>query len=193
LEVTISKTTKIGAAYHGGTTISTDKGDALIFSGVEGPAGGDGLNSLNIIGTAPTLSGFIGGALGPNVPGVSIPSFGVLFQILQSNSDVNVLSSPNILTTDNEQAEITVGQNIPYQAGVTGIPGLATPTTGTTGTTTPGFGSFPFQSIQRQDVALTLKLKPHINDSDYMRLEVELQANDLAGSDPQPRPQLSKR
>src|SRR5262249_1502651 len=123
----------------------------------------------------------------------SIPSFGVLFQILQSNSDVNVLSSPNILTTDNEQAEITVGQNIPYQAGVTGIPGLATPTTGTTGTTTPGFGSFPFQSIQRQDVALTLKLKPHINDSDYMRLEVELEVNDLAGSDPQLGPKWSKR
>lgn len=193
LEVTISKTSKVGAAYHGGTTIGTDQGDALIFSGVEGPAGGDSLNSLNIIGSAPTLSGFLGGAIGPNVPGFSIPSFGVLFQILQSNSDVNVLSSPNILTTDNEQAEITVGQNIPYQAGVTGIPGLGTTTPGQTGTTTPGFGAFPFQSIQRQDVALTLKLKPHINDSDYMRLEVELEVNDLAGSDPQLGPKWSKR
>jgi general secretion pathway protein D len=106
--------------------------------------------------------------------GTSIPSYGLLFQALATNSNVNVLSSPHILTTDNEEAEISVGENIPYQSSLSGYPGSS----GTSGSTT-GFG-FPVQSIQREDVALTLKITPHINASDMVRLEIDQEISDIA-------------
>src|SRR5690606_41871173 len=86
-----------------------------------------------------------------------------------TSSDVNVLSTPHILTTDNEEAEITVGQNVPFQAGYApqGLANLLTGTTGTTGTGALGgllgssIGAFGLSSlyapIQRQNVELKLK------------------------------------
>jgi general secretion pathway protein D len=79
-----------------------------------------------------------------------------------------VLSSPHILTTNNQEAEISVGENIPYQSGFSnfgaGAGGLA----------------LPVQSVQRQDVALTLKITPHINASDMVRLEIDQEISDIA-------------
>jgi general secretion pathway protein D len=99
-----------------------------------------------------------------------------MFQLLQNNNDVNVLSSPHILTTDNVPAEISVGQNIPFasQLGAQ-IPGGA-------GGAAGGLGGFGFggPSIQRQDVALKLKITPHVNDSDFVRLEIEQEISDIA-------------
>ncbi len=62
--------------------------------------------------------------------GVQSPAFGLVLHALQKSSDVNVLSTPHILTTDNEEAEITVGQNVPFQwrllgGGLGGLSGLA--------------------------------------------------------------------
>ncbi|HWN67894.1 MAG TPA: hypothetical protein VNM90_09650, partial [Haliangium sp.] len=71
----------------------------------------------------------------------------------------------------NEEAEISVGQNIPYQGGLTGLPG---------GGQNIGF---PVQSVQRQDVALTLKITPHINASDMVRLEIDQEISDIASPD----------
>ena len=69
-----------------------------------------------------SFGGFLAGLQGPIIPelqklGINIPAFGVVLHALQQSSDVNVLSTPHILTSDNEEAEITVGQNVPFQAG----------------------------------------------------------------------------
>ncbi len=138
------------------------------------------LSSLNVASVA-SATGLIGGALGSLLPGAeellgtSIPSYGILFQALANTSNLDVLSSPHILTTDNEEAEISVGQNIPYQSALVGLPG------GAAGGATGSF--FPTQSIQRQDVELNLKITPQINASGEVKLKIDLTINDIASQD----------
>jgi len=171
-EVKVDNSRDLGVSFHGGSDL--DDG-AILLGGLQH----QNLQSLNVASLA-TQSGLIGGAIGPLLPnaeqllGTSIPSFGLLFQALATNSNVNVLSSPHILTTDNEEAEISVGENIPYQSSLTSLPGGAGGAGGA-----GGFG-FPVQSIQRQDVALTLKITPHINASDMVRLEIDQEISDIA-------------
>ncbi len=177
LEVSVNSSRDLGVSFHGGKDLSNG---SILLAGLQHSQ----LQSLNVASLA-TSTGLIGGAVGPlldnaqELLGTSIPSYGLLFQALATNSNVNVLSSPHILTTDNEEAEISVGQNIPYQASVSNFGAGGA---GGTGGTTGGFG-FPLQSIQRQDVALTLKITPHINASDLVRLEIDQEISDIADPD----------
>lgn len=171
LEVKSDNSLDIGTSFHGGD----DRSDgSIVIGGVQHP----NLQSLNVASVA-GLSGLLGGLIGPILPnseqllGTSIPSFGVLFQALANASNVNVLSSPHILTTDNEAAEISVGENIPYQSSFSNFGGAAG------GQQAGGFG-LPVQSVQRQDVALTLKITPHVNASDMVRLEIDQEISDIA-------------
>jgi general secretion pathway protein D len=106
--------------------------------------------------------------------------------------------------TDNTEGEITVGQNVPFQAGYSpslgGLSSLAS-TAATTGATNPaassllglgGLGSL-YAPIQRQNVELRLRIKPQINESDYVRLEVDEQTEEIASVDKQLGPTTSKR
>jgi general secretion pathway protein D len=106
--------------------------------------------------------------------------------------------------TDNTEGEITVGQNVPFQAAyspsASALSSLPT-TTGTTGTTINpatsllglgGLGSL-YAPIQRQNVELRLRIKPQINESDYVRLEVDEQTEEIASVDKQLGPTTSKR
>jgi general secretion pathway protein D len=86
---------------------------------------------------------------------LSIPAFGIALNALQSNSAVNILSTPNILTTDNEEASIVVGRNIPFPVS-----------------TGRDNNNNPIVSFQREDVAITLKVTPQINESNYVTLTV---------------------
>ncbi|MCB9557513.1 MAG: type II secretion system secretin GspD [Deltaproteobacteria bacterium] len=172
LEVDLNNNRRLGVSYHGGGTVGSGDDQSLIFGGVQQP----GLSSL-LPPDPLSLMGLAVGARGPEIQnsgdllGVNfdIAGFGVMLQALQTNNNVNVLSSPHILTTDNEEAEIVVGQNLPFLGAVTaGLP------------TGQGGASFtPLQSIQRQDVALKLKLTPHVNESDMVRLEVEQEVSDI--------------
>ncbi len=175
LEVTLNKDRKLGVSYHGGGVAGEGDSQSIIFGGVQHSA----LGSLVLDPLA--LMGMAVGARGSPIDGsaellglpADIPGFGVMFQALQSNSNVNVLSSPHILTTDNEEAEITVGQNIPFQGAIMGGGFGAAAAAG-------GLGSMiPAISVQRQDVALKLKLTPHVNDSDMVRLEIEQEVSDI--------------
>jgi general secretion pathway protein D len=106
-----------------------------------------------------------------------------LFQALAKSSNVNVLSSPHILATNNQEAEISVGQNIPYVGGVNfGLP--------TGGAGIPGFGNV---SIQRQDIQLSMKITPAINASDMVTLKIEQEIQDIGEKDPQLGPTWTKR
>lgn len=168
IEVQTDSGLRLGTSFHGGQLLEDG---SLVLGGLQTKD----LQSINPSSLA-GASGLLGGLLGPllnteELLGTSIPSFGVLFQALATSSNVNVLSSPHILTTDNEEAEISVGQNIPYQSGFSNFGG------GQTGG--GGFG-FPVQSVQRQDVALTLKITPHINASDMVRLEIDQEISDIA-------------
>ncbi|MDB5880600.1 MAG: gspD [Ramlibacter sp.] len=79
---------------------------------------------------------------------------------LQSTGDGNVLSTPNLLTLDNEEAKIVVGQNVPF------VTGSFTNTGATNGSVNP------FQTIERKDVGLTLRVRPQISENGTVRLQI---------------------
>lgn len=184
LELNIGDGLDLGTSFHGGAPIG-ENDDGILFGGVQG----SDLKSLDLTSIA-TATGLISGLVGPALAqsqelfGTSIPSYAVLFQALAKSSNVNVLSSPHILATNNEEAEIAVGQNIPYQGGVN---------FGGFGQVTGGASSFGQLSIQRQDIELSMKITPIINASDMVRLKIEQQIQDVGDRDPQLGPTWTKR
>jgi len=95
-------------------------------------------------------------------------SWGVLIQALATSGQAKLLSTPSIITMDNQQSEIIVGQNVPFRTGETA--------TGTDGTTNP------FTTIERQDVGLTLRVTPSISEGDLVRLDIEQESSSIAPS-----------
>ena len=183
LEISLNKLRKLGVSFHAGAPVSVQGKDAILVGGSEPNS------QINSIALNPAaLSGLATGLIGPNIPGAaeilglppgrSIPAFGVFLQALQNNNDVNVISMPHILTSDNEKATIQVGQNVPFPgATFGGAGGGAIPGLGNLGGF--GFGAVP---VQRQDVALKLEVTPHVNDSDFVRLEIDNEISDVAGT-----------
>jgi len=92
-------------------------------------------------------------------------NFAALINALESDSNSNILSTPSILTLDNQEAEIVIGQNVPFITG--------------SFTTTGDTSSNPFQTVQRQDVGLTLKVKPQINEGNAIQLEIEQEVSSI--------------
>jgi general secretion pathway protein D len=93
-----------------------------------------------------------------------------VMNLLQSDANNNILSTPTLVTLDNEEAEIVIGENVPF------VTGSFTSTGANDGATNP------FQTIQREDVGLTLKIKPQINEGDALRLEIEQEVSNIADS-----------
>ena len=95
-----------------------------------------------------------------NIPGVGqILNIGLLVRALQTDANANILSTPMLLTLDNEEAAIVIGQNVPFVTGQYALTGAATTPT-------------PFQTIERHDVGLTLRIKPQISEGGTVRLQI---------------------
>ena len=92
--------------------------------------------------------------------------FGFLLSAIASDSDNNILSTPTLVTMDNQEAEIVVGQNVPF----------------VTGTQLSSSNDNPFQTIERQDVGISLKVKPQINEGDNIKMEIEQEVSDVANT-----------
>jgi len=92
-------------------------------------------------------------------------SLGALVRALETTGEANVLSTPNILTMDNEEAEIIVGENVPFVTGQN---------------STQGGTANPFQTIERKDIGLTLKVKPQISEGDTVRLEIYQEVSSIS-------------
>ncbi len=93
-----------------------------------------------------------------------------VMNLLASDANTNILSTPTLVTLDNEEAEIVIGENVPF------VTGSFSSTGANDGATNP------FQTIQREDVGLTLKIKPQINEGDALRLEIEQEVSNIADS-----------
>jgi general secretion pathway protein D len=207
MEVNVSHNSLLGVSMH--TAVPTNvtapfgrtpaSGTGLVpLSSQPTPKGMNSLNPASLVG----LGGFLTGLMGPPIdltalglPG-GVPSFGLLFQALQQNTDANILSTPHILTSDNEEAEIVVGSKVPFVTG--GIPPGIIPQTGTTPGVPqiPGLpgGLFPTFNVQREPVELKLKLKPQISEGENIRLEVDESIEEIAGEEPNTKtPITSKR
>lgn len=216
MEVNLDRNSEFGINFHGGVPLPSSEVTPAFFGTKYSRQGlPPSLNLANLI----SLTGFLGGFTSTRnitIPGLPpIPNFGVVINALQTSSDVNVLSTPHILTTDNEEAEITVGQNVPFQSGFAaggfglgglgGLGGLAGGLGGAAGGLgglgglagglggLGGFGGGPIGQIQRQNVDLKLSIKPQINESDYVRLVINEQIEEIASSDPILGPTTSKR
>ncbi|TWC10539.1 MULTISPECIES: type II secretion system secretin GspD [unclassified Pseudomonas] len=94
--------------------------------------------------------------------------FSALISALASNTRSNLLSTPSLLTLDNQESEIIVGQNVPFKTG-----SYATNSSGSEN---------PFTTVERKDVGISLKIKPFINEGSTLRLEVEQEVSDIAPS-----------
>jgi general secretion pathway protein D len=204
LEVNLRNENQLGVGAH--TAIPFDyKGEKGIIPLASQPGRVSSFNLNSVI----SLGGFLTGFTGPVSAelkdlGINLPSIGLLVQALQTSSDVNVLSTPHILATDNEEAEITVGQNVPFQAGFApqGIQNLLTTGNASNSNATgaalgsllgAGGTSSLFAPIQRQPVELRLKIKPQINEGGNVRLTIDEQIEEITDRDAQLGPTTSKR
>src|SRR3990167_2374314 len=162
LEVSLDKIRSFGTNLSIGFTVN---GDTLGFGGTILPGvpsllgvAADPEASVNVLGS---LSGLFLGVVGQEVdvdgsgPIPPIPSFTALFQALTSLTDVNVLSTPSIITTDNEPAEIIVADVIPFPTG-----------------STVGDSGVTVQTIQREPVGIRLSIVPQISEGDFLNLNI---------------------
>ena len=128
----------------------------------------------NIVTEEPPSNGDNGAALGQVLSGVTGALFGFtddeswagLLKALATDTDSNVLSTPSLTTLDNEEAHISIGQEIPV----------------ITGSTLGNNNSNPFQSVDRKDVGIKLKITPQINEGDSVILQIEQEVSSIAGA-----------
>ena len=178
MDLQLKRSDSLGISFHGGAPFAFDQpNDSLIFGG----------NKItNTIPPVPTdpdaLQGFALGVRGPGISGsqnflgtgISVPAFGTFIQALARTGDSDLLSTPHILALDNEDAEINVGDNIPLQTNaVSSFPGAggAAGAAGALGAL-GGLGGFGSVGSPRQDVGTKIKIKPHLNDSNEVRLDL---------------------
>ena len=167
-EVSQELAKELGASLAVGSTDSSGKAN--------GPALVTNLSQLTTTALAIANGGqipsSITGALlgGGNLAKNGGTSFGILLKALGSDAATNILSTPTLVTLDNVEAEITVGQEVPFVTG-------QFTNTGAAGNTVN-----PFQTIERRDVGLTLKIKPQINEGNAVMLEIQQESSTLAAT-----------
>lgn len=145
----------------GGTNFNSGGGNILSLS-TNPLSANAGLNLLVGSGTMSIPDGKGGN--------VTVMNLGMLARFLESDGKTNILSTPNLVTLDNEEAKIVVGQNLPF------VTGQYTNTGG--GTTVAN----PFQTIERRDVGLTLKIKPQISEGGVVRMQIYQEASSVVDS-----------
>ena len=157
-EVSADKAAEFGVQWQGPIG---NKGDANIgLLGTNFRIGGANIISL----ATQAASGAVAPSAGLNF-GIAHQTNGVyvlsaLARFLQSSGDANVLSTPNLLTLDNEEAKIVIGQNVPFVTGQY-----------TNNNTTNGAVN-PFQTIERKDVGLTLRVRPQISENGTVKMQI---------------------
>ncbi len=162
MEVNVNKDFSLGVEWRiGDQSGSHDDGAIGVFAG-SGGGGADGAYSIfpGTVTTGTTLafpSAFSVGVLGEGIKIGSLffPTLGAVLRAYQKDNDVHILSTPQIMTTDNEEAEITVGKNVPY---------ITRQDTSS--------ANVDYTSYEYKDVGVTLKITPQINQERFVRLNL---------------------
>lgn len=172
VEVSTDKAAEFGIQFQGLSGVGSD--GVSVIGGTNFTGSGSG---TNILGAAANLGsvgrglniGVIDGQV--NIPGIgTISNLGFLARALESEANANILSTPNILTLDNEEAKIVIGQNVPF------ITGQFTNSGGNGATVNP------FQTIERQDVGLTLRVKPQVSEGGIVKLGIFQEVSSVVDS-----------
>ncbi|RQW28098.1 type II secretion system protein GspD [Rhodobacteraceae bacterium CH30] len=138
-----------------GTSLSPALGDTSKDTVLGQLAASGGLNIGLIDGTV-------------NIPGIGeILNLGVLARALETQAKGNVLSTPNLMTMDNEEAKIVIGQNVPFLTGQYSSTGAS------------NGAANPFQTFERKDVGLTLKLTPQVSEGGMVRMKIYQEASSI--------------
>lgn len=157
-EVTADRAAEYGIQWQ--SAIPTN-GSTTVYGGTNFGTSSSGTNIIGIakdITSASTGLNFIIGSGPVTVNGTEIFNLNFLARLLETDAKANILSTPSILTVDNEEAKIVVGKNVPFITG------------SYTSTTTSA--SNPFQTYERKDVGLTLKIKPQITEGGSIRMQI---------------------
>jgi general secretion pathway protein D len=170
VEVIADKTAELGItwAVEGsssnspiGATNFPDFGAGVVQLGAAAGSGGD-IDPTGLIGEGITM--------GLGRLSDSGLSFAAILHALEGNADTNIISTPSIVTTDNEEATLNVGQEVPFVTG------------SYTNTGSAGGAVNPFQTIQREQVGVKLTIKPQINEGNSLLLEISQEISSIAQS-----------
>ena len=174
MEVSVSKNFNIGVEWRGlkdvGNASLQGLGSNATGIGIAGFTGQSIIPQVNsTTGAVSMPAGFSLGVIGAGIQigSVLFPNIGAVLQAYQKDSDVSILSTPQLLTINNEEAEINVGKNVPYI------------TRSDTSVASPGqtLGS----SYEYKDVGVILKITPNINEEQFVRLKIDQQVTKLTG------------
>jgi general secretion pathway protein D len=167
-EVSAEKAAEFGIQWQGALGKA---GDGVIgLMGTNFGSGGKNILNLAAQGAAGTLSPGGGLNIGTATQTNGVYVLGALARFLETSGSGNVLSTPNLLTLDNEEAKITIGQNVPF------VTGQFTNTGAANGTVNP------FQTIERKDVGLTLKVKPQISENGTVKMAIFQEVSSVAST-----------
>jgi len=184
MEVNANKDFKLGVEWRGikdtGALSDLDSGKSAAFIGSGGagstnnPGGYNIIPGTTLVGNIPTVAfpaefalGIIGAGI--KIGDVVFPNIGAVVQTYKSDSEVSILSTPQLMTLDNEEAEINVGSNVPY----------ITKQEQTSTSTLVNYNTYEYR-----DVGVILNITPHINEENFVRLKISQQVTKVtAGAD----------
>lgn len=170
-EVTAEKAAEFGIQWLSLTGLDGSSSGSSVIGGFGNSSSS---SNIGVVATSPTSAakgfnlGLVDGTV--TLPGVDGPiaNLGLLARALETNANANILSTPTLLALDNEEAKISVGANVPFQTGQYQLTGSS---------------ASPFQTIERKDVGLTLKVKPMISEGGTVRLAIYQEVSKLRSSD----------
>ncbi|HEU18535.1 MAG TPA: type II secretion system protein GspD [Deltaproteobacteria bacterium] len=164
MEVNVDKDFSIGAEWTAGEYISQGR----VKIGAGSFRGDSSLVTTTSAGQVNLPKGFSVGVLGESISigGLTFPSLGAIFNAYQKDKDVNILSTPQILTLDNQEAELYVGKNVPYQTRAE-----------------TSSANVDYSSYEYKDVGVTLKITPQISQERYVRLNIYQEVTKLVDTD----------
>jgi general secretion pathway protein D len=166
-EITTDKASQLGVQWFVGDQKSGGTLGALTnFPGANPSLIAAATDPTVLAGAGGLTLGFVGETI--TVDGREIRGLGALARALEENNIGNIMSTPNLLTLDNAEAKIVVGQNVPF------LTGSFSQATGTGGAVNP------FQTIERKDVGLTLKIKPQISEGGSVKLQIFQESSTVA-------------
>ena len=190
MEVNANKDFQLGVEWRGMKQVNDTTG-AFIGSGGAGTSTNPGAYSIidSIVtpatSTTSTTSttfpnGFSLGVLGTGITigGITFPTIGAVIQAYKTDQDVSILSTPQIMTLDNEDAEINVGENVPY---------ITQQQSSTTST------AVNYNTYEYKDVGVIMDITPHINQENFIRLKISLQSTKLTSAATSTTPTTLKR
>jgi len=168
IEMGLVKSRELGFEFQAANLNKLNNGGTSVIGGTN--FGGIGAAT---VGGPAAFANFNGLAVGAvkgtfSYKGTEFLNIGALLRALQSDADVNVLSTPNILTSDNQKAEIMVGENVPFKTGQS--------QSAATG------GASILTTIERKDVGISLKITPQITSEDNVRLEIYQEISNVVES-----------